>query len=351
MKQININGRLIGDNLPPYMVAELSGNHNGSIDRAKKIMLEAKRCGADAVKIQTFKPESLTLPCYREEFMIKQGLWKGFNLYDLYKKTCLPYEWHGELFSYATEIGVTLFSTPFSEQDVAFLESFNVPAYKIASNELTHFPLIKEVIGTGKPIILSTGTATLEEIENTINFLEKKSCKRYIILYCVSSYPAPLEESNLSTMLEIKSKFGSLVGLSDHSMGIIAPIVAVTMGACFIEKHFTLDRNDGGSDSSFSLEPEELTALCNSALLAYKGIGTPSFGYKNCEMKSPIFKRHYYAIKNIKKGSILSPDNIAAVRSPEGIASSAYEKVIGKRVAKDLEKHSPIQWGDIISNE
>jgi len=351
MKQVDINGRLIGNHQPPYVVAELSGNHNGSLDRAKKIILEAKKCKADAVKIQTFKPDSLTLPCYRDEFMIKQGLWKGFNLYDLYKKTNLPYEWHEELFYYAKEIGITLFSSPFSEQDVEFLESFNVAAYKIASNELTHLPLIKEVIQTRKPIILSTGTATLEEIENTINFLEKNLCKDYIILYCVSAYPSPLEESNLSTITKIISNFGSLVGLSDHSLGIIAPIVAVSIGACLIEKHFTLDRNDGGSDSSFSLEPEELKSLCSSVSLAYKSIGKPSFGYKNCEKESPIFKRHYYSIADIQKGEVLSLVNIAAVRSPEGIASNKYEKVIEKKAARDIKKHSPILWEDIINYE
>lgn len=342
MKQINIQGKLLGDNHSPYVVAELSGNHNGSIDRAKKIILEAKKCGADAVKIQTFKPYSITLPCYRDEFMIKEGTWKGFNLYDLYQKTCLPYEWHQELFSYAHEIGITLFSTPFSEQDVEFLESFDVPLYKIASNELTHLPLIHEVIKTGKPIILSTGTATLKEIENTVNFLEKNSCKDYVLLYCVSAYPAPLAESNLLTMQEIKTNFGCLVGLSDHSMGIIAPIVATSIGACFIEKHFTLDRKDGGSDSSFSLEPHELQSLCESVFLAYQSLGKPSFGYKDCEKSSPIFKRHYYAINDINKGDVLSLSNVAAVRSPEGISSSEYKKVIGMLAAKSVKKHEPI---------
>lgn len=350
MKQININGTLVGDNHPPYIVPELSGNHNGSIDRAKKIIYEAKKCGADAIKIQTFKPDSLTLPCYRDEFMINQGLWKGTNLYELYKKTCLPYEWHQELFSYARKIGITLFSTPFSEQDVEFLESFDVPAYKIASNELTHLPLIKEVINTKKPIILSTGTATLAEIENTINFLEKNACKNYIILYCVSSYPAPLEESNLLTLRAIKSEFGCLVGLSDHSMGIVGPIVAVAMGACFIEKHFTLDRNDGGSDSSFSLEPYELKILCETSRLAYQSIGKPAFGYKDCEKRSPIFKRHYYSIADIKEGEILSLDNIAAVRSPEGVSSIEFEKIIGSKAFKNIPKHAPITYEDILIN-
>ena len=251
MKQIDINNHLIGDGKPPYIVAELSGNHNGSMERAKSIITEAKRCGANAVKIQTFKPDSITLPSRRNEFMITHGLWKGQNLYDLYKKTCLPYEWHEKLFLFAKEIGITLFSTPFSEQDVEFLESLNVCAYKIASNELTHYPLIKEVTKTGKPIILSTGTATWEEIEQTVNFLEKNGCKNYIILHCISSYPTPLEESNLSNIARIKSQLGCLVGLSDHSLGIIAPIVAISLGACFIEKHFTLDRNDGEVIASF----------------------------------------------------------------------------------------------------
>jgi len=351
MKQISINGKLIGDGQSPYIVAELSGNHNGSIERAKNIILKAKDCGANAVKIQTFKPDSLTLPSYRDEFMIKKGLWAGINLYELYKKTCLPYEWHEELFSYAEQVAITLFSTPFSEQDVEFLESFNVPAYKIASNELTHIPLIHEVIKTRKPIILSTGTATLEEIENTVNFLEKNACKDYILLYCISAYPAPLEGCNLSTIQEIKTKFDCLVGLSDHSMGIVAPIVATALGACFIEKHFTLDRNDGGSDSSFSLEPQELKLLCENVNLAYPSIGVPSFGYKNCEKISPIFKRHYYAIKDIKRNERFSLNNIAAVRSPEGIASSEHEKVIGKVAAKEIKMHAPVTAEDILFYE
>ncbi|MGV8948028.1 MAG: pseudaminic acid synthase [Candidatus Paracaedibacter sp.] len=347
MKQININDRIIGDGAAPYIVAELSGNHNGSIERAKAIITEAKKCGADAIKIQTFKPDSITLPSNREEFMITHGLWKGFNLYNLYQETCVPYEWHQELFLHAKETDITLFSTPFSEKDVEFLESLDVCAYKIASNEFTHYPLIKEVLKTNKPIILSTGTATWEEIENTANFLEKHSCKNYIILYCVSAYPTPVEELNLFTIRELKSRLGCLVGLSDHSMGIIAPVVSVSLGACFIEKHFTLDRTDGGSDSSFSLEPAELKALCESVLVAYQSLGEPFFGYKSCEKKSPIFKRHYYSIAGIKEGDILSLDNVAAVRSPTGISSRDFEKVIGQRAAKDILKHEPIQWNDI----
>lgn len=344
---INIDGKLIGNFHSPYIVAELSGNHNGSIERAKKLISEAKLCGANAVKIQTFKPDSITLPCYRDEFMIKQGLWKGLNLYDLYSKTSLPYEWHGELFQYAKELEITLFSSPFSENDVSFLETFDVPAYKIASNELTHLPLIDEIIKTGKPIILSTGTATVEEIEETVNFLEKKSCKEYVLLYCVSSYPAPLEDSNLLTMVEINKKFRCLVGLSDHSMGTIAPVVATTLGACFIEKHFTLDRSDGGSDSSFSLEPSELKEMCQSVREAYSSLGQPKFGYKDCENNSPIFKRHYYAIKNILKGDILDLNNIAAVRSPSGLSSRDYKKVIGFRATRNILEHEQIQKEDI----
>lgn len=351
LKQITINDVAIGNGCLPYVVAELSGNHNGSIERAKKLILEAYSCKANAVKIQTFKPESITLPCYREEFLIKNGLWKGRNLYDLYQETCLPYEWHEELFAYARDIGITLFSSPFSEEDVKFLETFDVPAYKIASNELTHLPLIDEVIKTGKPIILSTGTATLSEIRKTADFLEHRNCRDYIFLHCVSAYPAPLSQSHLSNIQMIKEHIGGLVGLSDHSMGIIAPIVATTLGACFIEKHFTLNRKDGGSDSSFSLEPNELRELCEGVKSAFQSIGNPTFGYKNCETISPIFKRHYYAIKNIRKGDTLSLANIAAVRSPIGIPSINFEKVIGKTAAREIKKHQPICIEDIVGYE
>lgn len=351
LNHITINKRKIGFGLPPYVVAELSGNHNGSIERAKKLILEAFKCGADAVKIQTFKPESITIPCYRDEFLIKKGLWKGRNLYELYQETCLPYEWHAELFNYAKQLGITLFSSPFSEDDVRFLETFDVPAYKIASNELTHLPLILEVIKTGKPIILSTGTATLEEIKKTAEFLKENACNNYIFLHCVSSYPAPLSESHLSNINAIKEAVGGLVGLSDHSMGVIAPIVATTLGACFIEKHFTLDRNDGGSDSAFSLEPKELKQLCSEVNLAFQSIGTARFGYKDCEKLSPIFKRHYYALVDIKKGNVLNLTNVAAVRSPSGICSNNFKKVIGKIAAKDIMKHEPILVEDISEYE
>jgi pseudaminic acid synthase len=347
MKQIKLDNTFVGDNCPPYVVAELSGNHNGSINRAKDIITAAKNAGAHAIKIQTFKPDSITLPSNKDEFMIKRGLWAGNNLYELYQKTCLPYEWHEALFTHAKAIGITMFSTPFAEQDVEFLESFDVPAYKIASNELTHLPLIKAVIDTKKPIILSTGTATEEEVQTTIKFLEDNGCQDYIILYCVSSYPAPLEDCNLATLTALKATFGSLVGLSDHSMGIIAPIVATTLGACFIEKHFTLDRKDGGSDSSFSIEPHDLKILCDSVLAAYQSIGKAQFGYKACEKLSPIFKRHYYSTREIAAGETLSLANIAAVRSPKGVSSRDFNKVIGCKVNKSIAKHEAIQWEDI----
>jgi N-acetylneuraminate synthase len=347
MKQITIGQRVISKDESPYIVAELSGNHNGSIDRAKQLIYNAKICGADAIKIQTFKPDSITLPCFRNEFMIKDGPWKGRNLYELYKETCLPYEWHAELFDYAEKTGITLFSSPFAEADVKFLETFNVPAYKIASNELTHLPLIKKVILTKKPIIISTGTATLEEIQKTINFFKDHNCSNYMLLYCVSSYPAPLEELNLLTLKYLQEEFNCLVGLSDHSIGITAPIVATALGACLIEKHFTLNRNDGGSDSSFSIEPSELKKLCENIKSAYQSLGSPSFGFKDCEKKSPIFKRHYYAIKDIAQGEALSERNVSAVRSPGGIGSYDYEKVIGRRAACDIKKHNPIKFEDI----
>ncbi len=344
---IKIEKTSIGKGYPPYIVAELSGNHNGDINRAKKIIELSKKSGANAVKLQTFKPDSITLASNRDEFKIKQGLWAGQTLYELYKKTCLPYEWHKELFAFAKNLDITLFSSPFSEQDIEFLESFDVPAYKVASNELTHLPLVAEIIKTGKPIILSTGTASLDEIELTVNFLEKNNCKKYILLHCISAYPAPLSESCITNVHAINKRFNCLVGLSDHSLGIVAPIVAVSLGACFIEKHVTLKRNDGGSDSSFSLEPNELKQLCESTKAAYQSMGKPSFGYKECERKSPIFKRHYYTRRDIQSGEKLSAENIIAVRSPEGISSCDYEKVIGSTARNPIKKYAPIIFEDL----
>tara|TARA_A100000171_G_scaffold39370_1_gene39024 strand:- start:1647 stop:2702 length:1056 start_codon:yes stop_codon:yes gene_type:complete len=351
MKHIKIDGTSIGEGYSPYIVAELSGNHNGDINRAKKIIELSKRSGANAVKLQTFKPDSITLPSNRKEFLINQGIWAGQTLYELYTKTCLPYEWHEELFAFAKNLGITLFSSPFSEKDVEFLETFDVPAYKVASNELTHLPLVAEIIKTGKPIILSTGTASLEEIALVVNFLEKNGCENYILLHCISAYPAPLTESCIANVQAIKKHFKCLVGLSDHSLGIVAPIVAVSLGACFIEKHVTLKRNDGGSDSSFSLEPDELEQLCISTKSAYQSIGEPSFGYKECEKKSPIFKRYYYAKCDIQSGETLNMDNIIAVRSPEGIPSRDYKTVMGAIARNTIQKHTPIVYEDLTFNE
>lgn len=347
-KEIEIDGTRIGNSYEPYVIAELSGNHNNSINNAQKLIMAAKEAGANAVKIQTFKASALALPSRRDEFVIKSGLWKGCSLHELYEKTSLPYEWHKGLFEYAAKKKITIFSSPFSEQDVEFLEELGCCAYKIASNELTHYPLIEEVIRTGKPIILSTGTATKSEIESTLELLDRYGAKEYILLYCVSAYPTPVDEMCLSNIKQYQETFNIPVGLSDHSLGTIASVVAVSLGACVIEKHFTLDRNDGGSDSPFSLEPNELMELTSSVRQAYKSVGNPVWGVKDIEKKSPVYRRRYYTTREIKKGEVITNSCIRAVRGPSGILSQEYEKLIGKYIAKkDIPIHNELCWPDL----
>ncbi len=342
---IQIGGRKIGHGQPPYIIAELSGNHNGDIERAKMLIKYAKDAGASAVKLQTYTPDSLTIDSTHDAFTIKEGTWAGRNLYDLYREASTPYEWFPKLFNFAHELGITIFSSPFDLEGVAFLQTLNPPAYKIASNEMTDWPLLEAVIKTGKPIIISTGTSTKQDVAETLAFMKQQGADKIIVLHCVSAYPAAAQDTHLNTMIDISKSFNVLYGLSDHTLGIATSIAAVALGACVIEKHITLDRADGGPDSSFSLEPPELKALCLESRLAWESLGGVKYGGDSDLKKKGIFTRQFWSIKDIKKGEVLSYDNIRSIRAPAdsgALRTKEYENILGQKVNIDIPVHHPI---------
>ena len=295
---ITIDGRKIGEDFQPYVIAELSANHNGKIETALKIIEEAHRAGADAVKLQTYRPDTITLNASTEDFQIKGGLWDGRTLFDLYESAHMPWEWHAPLFERAHELGLTIFSSPFDATAVDLLESLNAPAYKIASFEVIDLPLIKYVASTKKPMIISTGMANAEEIEEAIEAAYEGGCKEVAILHCVSGYPAPAEDYNLRTIPDMIKRYGVVTGLSDHTLDNTTAIVSVAMGASIIEKHFTLDRLGGGADDSFSIEPAELKALCDGALTAWAALGSIDYARKSSEQANAKFHGHCILLKS-----------------------------------------------------
>ena len=341
-----INGRKIGTDQPPYIVAELSGNHNGSLERAKESIKTAKDCGADAIKIQTYNADSMTINSDKSDFVIKKGLWKGYKLYDLYQEAHTPYEWHKELFSYARSLGITIFSTPFDESAVDLLEELNAPAYKIASFELTDLPLIEYVAKKRKPMLISTGMASFEEIRDALNTAKNNGAESILLFHCVSSYPAPAEEANLRQIINLKDKFEVLVGLSDHTIGNTSSISAISLGACAIEKHFTINRKDKGPDSSFSVEPDELSNLVKETNIAWKALGLKSFKRPKVEADNLVFRRSLYYIKSIKAGEKVTQKDIRRIRPGFGLPPKYYAEIIGKTVIKDVERGQAIKWSD-----
>lgn len=344
MAEVLINGRAIGSLYPPYIVAEISANHNGSIEKAKAIMLSAKKNGVDAVKLQTYTADTLTIQSNKEDFLIRGGLWDGYTLYDLYSKASTPFEWHKELFDYAHKIQLTCFSTPFDESAVDLLEELNAPAYKIASFEVVDIPLIKYVAATKKPMIISTGMANLEEIKEAVDAARSGGCDQVILLHCISAYPAPVHESNLKTISDLESRFSVVTGLSDHTLGTTVSVASVGMGASFIEKHFTLDRTEKGPDSEFSIEPNELSRLCEDSKIAWQSIGSSGYDRKTSEGSSIKFRRSIYVCENIKKGEILNTQNLRRIRPGYGLAPKFYEELIGQRVTHDIEAGTPMSW-------
>lgn len=343
-----ISGRTIGANHPPYIIAELSANHNGSLDRALATITAAKECGADAVKIQTYTPETMTIDCDLPDFVVKGGLWKGYKLYDLYKWAQTPYEWHRPLFEHAKREGITLFSTPFDESAVDLLESLNTPAYKIASFELTDLPLIQYVAKTRKPMILSTGMATEEEIQEAIEVARDAGCKEIILLHCVSSYPAPIDQANLRRIPLIKKKFNVMVGLSDHTIGSTAALAAVALGACVIEKHFTISREEKGPDSEFSINPSELKKLVKKCKETWKSLGNQEIAPVESEKISNTFRRSLYIVKDIKAGEVLTEKNLRRIRPGLGLKPKYLNHFLGKKVNKDLRKGQKVALDDIL---
>lgn len=334
--KIVINNRPIGKDFAPYIVAELSANHNGKLERALQTIKAAKDVGADAIKLQTYTADTLTIDCDKEDFQIPDGPWKGYKLYDLYKWAETPFEWHKEMFDYARKINITCFSTPFDETAVDLLEDLNTPAYKVASFEAVDLPLIRYIAATKKPMIISTGMANFEEIEESVQAARDGGCKELILLHCISSYPAPVEQSNLMTIPDLEKKLGVLVGLSDHTLGNITAIASVPLGACFIEKHFMLDRSEDGPDSAFSIVPDELEALCRDAKHAWFSLGKAGYDRQPAEENSLRFRRSLYFVKNLKKGDTIKEEDISRIRPGFGLPPKYEKEVIGKKVICDI---------------
>ncbi len=344
---INIAGRPIGPECPPYIIAELSANHNGSLNSALSIIDKAAEAGATAVKLQTYRADTITLNSDRAEFKITEGKWAGQTLYELYESAFTPWDWHKELFDRANAVGVTMFSSPFDQSAVDFLEDLNAPAYKIASFEAVDIPLIRYVAGTGKPMIISTGMADAEEIAEAIETARDAGCKELAILHCVSGYPAPPSDYNLRLIPDMMERFKLVTGLSDHTLDNTTAIAAVALGSSIIEKHVTLNRNGGGPDDSFSLEPQELNQLCVSAKIAWKSIGTVDYGPKASERANIMFRRSLYFVKSLKAGELITSDCLRSIRPGFGAAPKHFDKIIGKRVLVDIKAETPVSLADI----
>ena len=341
---IDIDGKRIGRGHKPYIVAEISANHNGDINKALQTIEVAAACGADAVKIQTYTADTMTIDSDKPDFRIDEGLWAGTTLYDLYRTAETPYEWHQALFDKAREVGITLFSTPFDETAIELLESLNAPAYKIASFELTDLPLVAAVAQTGKPMIMSTGMASLEEIEDAVTCARDNGCKELVLLHCISGYPTPIEQANLTTISDLQQRFDCPIGLSDHTLGTTASVCAAALGACFIEKHFIIDRNDGGPDSSFSLEPDDLRKLVTDTADAFSALGVVGYERRAAEQQNARFRRSIYFVKDMKAGDTIGREHIRRIRPGFGLAPRHYNELLGKRVTRDISRGTAAAW-------
>lgn len=347
---MRINQQIIGHNYPPFIVAEMSGNHNHSLERALEIVEAAAKAGVNAVKIQTYTAETMTLNINEGEFYINNpdSLWHGNSLYQLYQLAYTPWEWHKPIFDKCKELGIIGFSTPFDATAVDFLESLEVPCYKIASFENIDLPLIRKVARTGKPMIISTGMATVAELDETVRTAREEGCNDLILLKCTSTYPATPENSNLLTIPHLRDLFNVEVGLSDHTMGIGVAVASVALGATFIEKHFTLRRADGGVDSAFSMEVEEMQQLVIESKRAWQAMGSIKYGATEAEKESVNFRRSLYIFQDMKAGDILTPENLKAVRPGLGLPPKYYDILLGKSVKQDVKTGTPINW-DLVT--
>jgi pseudaminic acid synthase len=343
---MRIGNCTIGRDSPPFVIAEMSGNHNQSLDRALEIVDAAAKAGAHALKLQTYTADTMTLAINEGEFFIsdEQSLWSGNNLHDLYKLAYTPWEWHAPIMRRASELGILCFSTPFDETAVDFLAELDVPAYKIASFENVHLPLIRKVASTGKPLIISTGMATIAELDEAVAAARGAGCRDLVLLKCTSTYPATPLNSNVLTIPHLRETFGCEVGLSDHTMGVGASVAAVAHGATLIEKHFTLRRADGGVDSSFSLEPEEFRSLVVEAERAWESLGRVTYGPTKAEENSLIYRRSIYIAKDLKAGDVLTRENLRCVRPGLGLPPKFYDVLLGRRVNADVRKGRPMKW-------
>lgn len=345
-KEINIAGRVIGFGHSPFIIAEMSGNHNKSLERALEIVEAAARTGAHALKIQTYTPDTMTLDLDEREFHINDpnSLWSGTSLYKLYGEAYTPWEWHKPIFDRAHELGIIAFSTPFDDTAVDFLEDLNVPCYKIASFENTDLPLIRRVAATGKPLIISTGMAAVAELDETVRAAREAGCKDLILLKCTSTYPATAVNTNILTIPHLRELFGCEVGLSDHTMGVGVSVASVALGATVVEKHFTLNRADGGVDSTFSMEPSEMAQLVVETERAWQALGKVSYGPTLAEKKSIQFRRSLYIVKDLKAGDVLTKDNVRAIRPGLGLPTKYLELVLGKNLNRDVKRGTALNW-------
>lgn len=342
--QIKIGQRSIGLGSPAYIIAEVSANHHQDFEQAVKIVRAAKDSGADAVKLQTYTPDTMTIASNRAEFRIKGTIWDGRNLHELYSEAYTPWEWQPRLKALANDLGLDLFSTPFDATAVDFLEKMDVPAHKLASFELVDIPLIQKMARTGKPLIMSTGMATAEEIEEALQTARDAGAEQIALLKCTSAYPSPPEEMHLRTIPELRSRFGVPVGLSDHTMGTAVPVAAVALGACIIEKHFTLSRSQPGPDSSFSLEPHEFKAMAEAVRIAEKALGDIHFGAGDKEASSRVFRRSLFAVRDVKRGEPFTVENVRSIRPGYGLHTRHMDEVLGSRAACDIERGTPLRW-------
>ncbi|WP_406667109.1 pseudaminic acid synthase [Gallaecimonas sp. GXIMD1310] len=343
-----IDGREISSNHPPYIIAELSANHNGNIETAFKLIRQAKLAGASAIKIQSYTPDTITLNSNNPDFLINDGLWAGTTLYELYQKAHTPWDWHKPLFEEARSLGITMFSSPFDNTAVDMLEDINAPAYKIASFEAVDLPLIRYVASTGKPMIISTGMADADEIQEAIEAAREGGCRELAILHCVSGYPAPSQDYNLRTIVDMQERFGLVTGLSDHTLDNTTAIASVALGAAIIEKHFTLDRNGGGPDDSFSLEPADMQALCRDSQTVWEALGRIDYGRKSSEQGNVKFRRSLYFVKDLEAGDIITADAVRSVRPGYGIAPKYLGDLIGRKIKFDVKKNTPVNFDLIL---